>query len=103
MNFIINSSATGSTPYNVRLPLRQVRNTSRQPLGEALITATRGGCTRELLESLELPAETAESLAHLGIGNLGVTNSTWSNYRTAKSMIFKCETETNFKLDIPFD
>ncbi len=71
------------------------------PVRGSVKYSDKGGCARDLLESLDLPTATAESLARLG--NLGVTNSTWSTYRTAKTMIAKCETETKFKLDIPFD
>ncbi len=50
---------------------------------------------------LELPAETAASLAALG--NLGVAQNTWSTYKTARTMIKKCETEMKVDLTIPFD
>jgi hypothetical protein len=50
---------------------------------------------------LDLPAETAASLAALG--NLGVAQNTWSTYRTAKTMIKKCENEMKTDLTIPFD
>ncbi len=50
---------------------------------------------------LDLPAETAASLAALG--NLGVAQNTWSTYKTAKTMIKKCETEMKADLTTPFD
>jgi hypothetical protein len=60
-----------------------------------------GGCTAELLSELNLPAETAQSLASLG--NLGVAKSTWSAYKTAKVMVDKCQSETKTDLTLPFD
>jgi ligand-binding SRPBCC domain-containing protein len=59
------------------------------------------GCTAELLSELNLPAETAQSLASLG--NLGVAKSTWSAYKTAKAMVDKCQSETKTDLTLPFD
>jgi hypothetical protein len=50
---------------------------------------------------LNLPEETARSLAALG--NLGVSKTTWSTYRTAKVMLAKCETETRSDLSLPFN
>jgi hypothetical protein len=41
----------------------------------------RGGCAAELFQDLNLPEETARSLADLG--NLGVSKTTWSTYKTA--------------------
>ena len=54
-----------------------------------------------MLKGLNLPTEIAESLA--GLGNLGVTKSTWSTYRTAKTMLAKCEKDTHSDLSIPLD
>ncbi len=60
-----------------------------------------GGCTAELLSDLNLPDETAQSLASLG--NLGVAKSTWSAYKTAKAMLDKCQSEMKTDLALPFD
>jgi hypothetical protein len=48
-----------------------------------------------------LPGDTAETLAELG--NLGIAASTWSTYRTAKTMIKKCETDTSEDMSIPLN
>jgi hypothetical protein len=61
----------------------------------------KGGCAAELLAGLELPTEAAKTLADLG--NMGITNSTWSTYRTAKTMVEKCSHETKEDLAIPFN
>jgi len=61
----------------------------------------KGGCTSELLKDLELPAETAKSIASLG--NLGISKNTWSTYNTAKTMIAKCQKETGTDLSLPFN
>jgi integrase len=61
----------------------------------------RGGCPAELFQDLNLPEETARSLADLG--NLGVSKTTWSTYKTAKAMLAKCETETRSDLSLPFN
>jgi hypothetical protein len=37
------------------------------------------------------------------LGNLGVSKTTWSTYRTAKVMLAKCETETRSNLSLPFN
>ncbi len=34
---------------------------------------------------------------------MGISNSTWSTYRTASTMIQKCEIESKVNLSIPFD
>jgi hypothetical protein len=60
-----------------------------------------GGCTAELLKDMALPAEIADSVAKLG--NLGVSKSTWSTYKSAKTMIAKCQSDTNLDLSLPFD
>jgi integrase len=60
-----------------------------------------GGCAAELFQDLNLPKETALSLAALG--NLGVSKATWSTYKTAKAMLAKCETETQSDLSLPFN
>jgi len=67
------------------------------------LTPVRGseGCAAELFQDLNLPEETARSLAALG--NLGVSKTTWSTYRTAKVMLAKCETETRSDLSLPFN
>lgn len=61
----------------------------------------KGGCTSDLLKSLQLPEGTAQALSELG--NLGITRSTWSTYKTAKTMLSKCESETKVDLSLPFD
>jgi hypothetical protein len=53
------------------------------------------------LKDLNLPSETATALSELG--NMGISNSTWSTYRTASTMIQKCEIESKVNLSIPFD
>ncbi len=62
---------------------------------------TKGGCAAELLAGLELPKDAARTLADLG--NMGITNSTWSTYRTAKTMVEKCRMETKEDLSKPFN
>ncbi len=61
----------------------------------------KGGCAGELLAELELPESTAKTLAELG--NMGIAVSTWSTYRTAKTMIQKCEADTLEDMSIPFN
>jgi hypothetical protein len=61
----------------------------------------KGGCASELLKELDLPEETAKSIASLG--NLGISKSTWSTYSTAKTMITKCQKDTGADLSLPFD
>lgn len=61
----------------------------------------QGGCTAELLADLRLPTETAKALAALG--NLGVAKSTWSTYRTAQTMVAKCQNDTGTDMSLPFD
>ena len=63
--------------------------------------STKGGCAKQLLDSLQLPQDIAESLASLG--NLGVAKSTWNTYKTAQTMLLKCEKETHIKMDIPLN
>ena len=62
---------------------------------------SKGGCPVELFQDLNLPEETAKSLA--AFSNLGVSKATWSTYRTAKVMLAKCEAETSSDLSLPFD
>jgi hypothetical protein len=62
---------------------------------------TNGGCAADLLENLNLPPEVAESVAKFG--NLAITKSTWSTYKSAKAMLAKCQTETGADLAIPFN
>ena len=60
---------------------------------------TAGGCTTTFLRALELPSEITESLAKWG--NLGVTKSTWSSYKTAQTMLDLCRRETGVCMDLP--
>ena len=60
---------------------------------------TVGGCTTTFLRALELPSEITESLAKWG--NLGVTKSTWSSYKTAQTMLDLCRRETGVCMDLP--
>jgi hypothetical protein len=53
------------------------------------------------LKDLNLPSETAAALSEMG--NMGISNSTWSTYKTASTMIQKCEIESKADLSIPFD
>jgi hypothetical protein len=71
------------------------------PVRGSLKYGKKGGCTSELLAELELPGDTADTLAELG--NLGIAASTWSTYRTAKTMIKKCETDTSEDMSIPLN
>jgi hypothetical protein len=71
------------------------------PVRGSVKYGSKGGCPVELFQDLNLPQETAKSLAALS--NLGVSKATWSTYRTAKVMLAKCETETNSDLSLPFD
>jgi len=61
----------------------------------------KGGCASEFLTNLNLPEDTAASIAKFG--NLGVAQSTWNSYRTAQTMLLKCEKETKENLEIPLD
>jgi hypothetical protein len=61
---------------------------------------SQGGCTAELLADLKLPIDTAKALAKLG--NLGVAKSTWSTYKTAQTMVSKCQKDTNIDMSLPF-
>jgi len=71
------------------------------PVRGSVKYGSKGGCPVQLFQDLNLPQETAKSLAALS--NLGVSKATWSTYRTAKVMLAKCETETNSDLSLPFD
>jgi hypothetical protein len=71
------------------------------PVRGSLKYGKKGGCTSELLAELELPGDTADTLAELG--NLGIADSTWSTYRTVKTMIKKCETDTAEDMSIPLN
>jgi hypothetical protein len=51
------------------------------------------------LGGLDLPRATRERLA--SIGNHGLSRSTWSNYRTAETMLRKCQGETGEDLELP--
>jgi hypothetical protein len=62
---------------------------------------SKGGCAADLLKDLDLPRETAAALAELG--NMGISRSTWSTYKTAQTLLQKCESETNADLSIPFN
>ena len=53
------------------------------------------------MKDLNLPSEIASALSELG--NMGISNSTWSTYKTASTMIQKCEMESRVDLSIPFD
>jgi hypothetical protein len=46
-----------------------------------------------------LPKEARERLA--SIGNHGLARATWSNYRTAETMLWKCQADTGNKLELP--
>jgi hypothetical protein len=52
------------------------------PVRGSVKYGSKGGCPVELFQELNLPQETAKSLAALS--NLGVSKATWSTYRTAK-------------------
>lgn len=71
------------------------------PLKGSTKYGTNGGCAADLLENLNLPPEVAESVAKFG--NLAITKSTWSTYKSAKAMLAKCQTETGADLAIPFN
>jgi hypothetical protein len=62
---------------------------------------SKGGCAADLLRELHLPAETATALSALG--NMGIAQSTWSTYKTAKTMIEKCQADVKVDLSVPFD
>jgi hypothetical protein len=61
----------------------------------------KGGCATEFLDLLDLPKETAESIAKFS--NLGVAQSTWNTYRTAKTMLLKCSKETGHSMELPLN
>lgn len=60
---------------------------------------TAGRCSLDLLRGLNLPAEVAQSVANWG--NLGITKKTWSTYKTAETMLKKCEAETKVDTQLP--
>jgi len=71
------------------------------PVKGSVKYGNKGGCTADLLSNLNLPRETAEALSKLG--NMGISRNTWSAYKTAKTMIAKCESDMKIDLSIPFD
>jgi hypothetical protein len=60
---------------------------------------TTGGCSSKFFAHLELPKETADSLANFG--NLGIAQSTWNSYKTAQIMLLKCAKESGQNMEIP--
>ena len=59
-----------------------------------------GGCAGELLLSTGLPEGRRKSLARYV--NLGLSQKTWSSYKTAERMWRRCEIETRQKLELPW-
>ena len=51
------------------------------------------------LENMGMEANAARRLAN--IGNMGLSKSTWSNYKTAERMLNKCGTDTGEKMELP--
>jgi hypothetical protein len=60
---------------------------------------TTGGCSSKFFAHLELPKDTADSLANFG--NLGIAQSTWNSYKTAQIMLLKCAKDTGQNMEIP--
>jgi hypothetical protein len=46
-----------------------------------------------------LPTEVANAIAELG--NMGVSQSTWNAYKTASTMLLKCQKDTGMAMEIP--
>ncbi len=59
-----------------------------------------GGCNPGLLQIPGLPGKRRESLAIYA--NQGLSQKTWSSYKTAERMWKKCESETKEKLELPW-
>jgi len=59
-----------------------------------------GGCAKELLAGTGLSERRRESLARYV--NLGLSQRTWSSYKTAERMWWRCEIETRQKLELPW-
>ena len=51
------------------------------------------------MSELGLPEAITESLAKWG--NLGVSKNTWSSYRTAETMLKKCQKDTGVNMELP--
>jgi hypothetical protein len=62
----------------------------------------KGMCgTRRTLEELRIPKEAKKRLVE--IGNHGLARATWSNYRTAETMLWRCQKETGSCMELPMD
>jgi len=61
---------------------------------------TSGSCTATLLEETGLPTKRRESLAKYM--NQGLSQKTWSSYRTAERMWRTCEKENKTKMELPW-
>jgi len=59
-----------------------------------------GSCAANLLESTGLPAKRRESLAKYI--NQGLSQKTWSSYRTAERMWRMCEKENKVRMELPW-
>ena len=59
-----------------------------------------GGCSELMSNKWDLPARARRTIEELG--NFGLSQNTWSSYRTAKRMWDLCKTETGFSLDFPW-
>ena len=59
-----------------------------------------GGCHPNLLSDTGLPEGRRKSIAKYV--NLGLSQKTWSSYRTAERMWRRCELETRQKLELPW-
>ena len=69
-------------------------------LRESAKFGRRGGCTAESLRSWDLPERTKQTVEELG--NFGLSQKTWSSYKTAKRMWELCKDETNQDLTLPW-
>ena len=69
-------------------------------LRESAKFGRRGGCTAESLGSWDLPERTKQTIEELG--NFGLSQKTWSSYKTAKRMWELCKDETNQDLTLPW-
>ena len=59
-----------------------------------------GGCNSNILGNWDLPARTRQTIEELG--NFGLSQKTWSSYKTAKRMWELCREETGQELRLPW-
>ena len=59
----------------------------------------RGGYSVDLLSDLDMPDSVKENLVRLG--NLSLSQKTWSSYKTAERMLLKCQKDRKIKIELP--